>query len=85
MAELLDQAGASNCQIVCLPEGWATYNTGLGMSKIESNTLDGSPDWNWIGNPGRGEWSGVWRKDRRPDTYENLSDFESTDKKLLSK
>lgn len=252
MAELLDQAGASDCQIVCLPEGWATYNTGLGMSKVESNTLTGSasvmlaqkarqysmyivsglynwegdtlyntgvlfdrqgnrkavykkvhlpyseidqgavpgdsyevietdfgkigilvcwdyvfpessrilalkgaeiifcpiwgdlrgtdiwkltararavdngvyfvtsiydgqsliinpagkvlkesnstnalftetidlnynPDWNWIGNPGRGQWRGVWRKDRRPDTYGNLSDFESTDKKLLSK
>lgn len=42
ISEMLDQAGASNCQIVCLPEGWVTYGTGLGMSKVESNTLTGS-------------------------------------------
>ena len=252
MAELLDQAGASNCQIVCLPEGWATYDTGWGMSKVESNILTGSaasmlsqkskqynmyivsglyswegdtlyntgvlfdrqgnrkavykkvhlpyseidqgvvpgdsyavvetdfgkigilvcwdyafpepsrilalkgaeiifcpiwgdlrgtdiwkltararavdngvyfvtsiydghsliinpagevlkesastnvlltetvdlnysPSWNWIGNPGRGEWRDVWRKDRRPDTYNDLSGFESTDIQQPSK
>lgn len=252
MSDLLDQAGISNCQIVCLPEGWVTYGTGLGMSKVESNILTGSassmlsqkskqynmyivsglyswegdtlyntgvlfdrqgnrkavykkvhlpyseieqgavpgdsyavvdtdfgkigilvcwdyafpepsrilalkgaeiifcpiwgdlrgtdiwkltararavdngvyfvtsiydghsliinpagevlkesgstnalltetidlnysPFWNWIGNPGRGEWSGIWRKDRRPDTYDDLSDFESTDIQQPSK
>jgi predicted amidohydrolase len=42
MAALLDKAGTSGCQIVCLPEGWPTGNTGLGMSKVEANTLDGS-------------------------------------------
>ena len=42
MSELLDQAGKSGCGIVCLPEGWATCNTGLGMTKVEANTLDGS-------------------------------------------
>jgi predicted amidohydrolase len=42
MSELIDKAGTSGCQIVCLPEGWPTGNTGLGMSKVEANTLDGS-------------------------------------------
>ncbi len=42
MSELLDQAGKSGCQIVCLPEGWPTCDTGLGMTKVEANTLDGS-------------------------------------------
>ena len=31
MGKLLDQAGTSGCRIVCLPEGWPTCNTGLGM------------------------------------------------------
>jgi predicted amidohydrolase len=42
MSGLLDQAGKSGCQIVCLPEGWPTGNTGLGMTKVEANTLNGS-------------------------------------------
>lgn len=42
IADLLDQAGMSGCQIVCLPEGWATCNTGIAMSKSEVNTLEGS-------------------------------------------
>jgi predicted amidohydrolase len=42
MSELLDQAGKSGCQIVCLPEGWPTCNTGLGMTRVEANTLYGS-------------------------------------------
>lgn len=42
MEKLLDQAGQSGCRIVCLPEGWPTCNTGLGMTKVEANTLDGS-------------------------------------------
>lgn len=42
MSELLDQAGKSGCQIVCLPEGWATCSTGLDMTKVEANTLEGS-------------------------------------------
>lgn len=42
MGKLLDEAGASGCQIVCLPEGWTTHNTGLGMKKMEVNTLEGS-------------------------------------------
>ena len=42
MSDLLDQAGKSGCQIICLPEGWATNNTGLGMTKVEANTLTGS-------------------------------------------
>lgn len=42
MSKLLDEAGTSGCQIVCLPEGWPTCNTGLGTSKVEANTLDGS-------------------------------------------
>lgn len=42
MSELLDQAGESGCRIVCLPEGWPTCNTGLGMTKVEANTVEGS-------------------------------------------
>ena len=42
MGKLLDEAGRSGCQIVCLPEGWPTCNTGLGMKKTEVNTLGGS-------------------------------------------
>ena len=42
MSKLLDQAGSSGCQIVCLPEGWPTCNTGLGMTRVEANTLDGT-------------------------------------------
>lgn len=42
MGKLLDEAGRSDCQIVCLPEGWPTCNTELGMSKVEANTLGGS-------------------------------------------
>lgn len=42
MGKLLDQAGKEGCGIVCLPEGWATCNTGLGMTKVEANTLGGS-------------------------------------------
>jgi predicted amidohydrolase len=41
MAALLDQAGKSHCDIVCLPEGWVTCNTGLAMQKVEENTLNG--------------------------------------------
>jgi len=42
MGKLLDQAGKEGCGIICLPEGWATCNTGLGMTKVEANTLGGS-------------------------------------------
>jgi predicted amidohydrolase len=42
MSELLDKAGKSGCGIVCLPEGWPTCNTGLGMTRVESNSLGGS-------------------------------------------
>jgi predicted amidohydrolase len=42
ISELLDQAGREGCQIVCLPEGWATCNTELGMTKVEANSIDGS-------------------------------------------
>ncbi len=42
MSEMLDRAGREGCTIVCLPEGWPTCNTGLGMEKTESNTLGGS-------------------------------------------
>jgi predicted amidohydrolase len=42
MGKLLDEAGTSGCRIVCLPEGWPTQNTGLGMKKTEVNTLQGS-------------------------------------------
>jgi len=42
MGELIDQAGQEGCGIVCLPEGWPTCNTGLGMTKVEANTLNGS-------------------------------------------
>jgi predicted amidohydrolase len=42
MGELLDQAGKSGSDIVCLPEGWPTCNTGLGMTKVEANSLTGS-------------------------------------------
>ncbi len=42
MSEMLDKAGKAGCTIVCLPEGWPTCNTGLGMQKTEANTLEGS-------------------------------------------
>lgn len=42
MSELLDKAGKAGCDIVCLPEGWPTCDTGLGMQKTEANTLEGS-------------------------------------------
>ena len=42
MSDLLDQAGKSGVDIICLPEGWPTCNTGLGMTKVEANTLTGS-------------------------------------------
>jgi predicted amidohydrolase len=42
MSQFLDSAGNAGCDIVCLPEGWPTCNTGLGMTKVEANTLDGS-------------------------------------------
>jgi len=42
MSEMLDQAGQAGCDIVCLPEGWPTCNTGLGMTRVEANTLGGS-------------------------------------------
>lgn len=43
MGDLLDQAGKDGVDIICLPEGWPTCNTGLGMTKVEANTLEGSP------------------------------------------
>jgi len=42
MSDMLDQAGKAGCDIVCLPEGWPTCDTGLGMTKVEANTLGGS-------------------------------------------
>jgi predicted amidohydrolase len=42
MSEMLDQAGQAGCDIICLPEGWPTCNTGLGMTRVEANTLGGS-------------------------------------------
>jgi predicted amidohydrolase len=42
MSDLIDQAGKAGCDILCLPEGWPTCDTGLGMTKVESNTLEGS-------------------------------------------
>ncbi|MBI5008413.1 MAG: carbon-nitrogen hydrolase family protein [Bacteroidia bacterium] len=42
MSEMLDKAGSAGCDIVCLPEGWPTCDTGLGMTKVEANTLGGS-------------------------------------------
>ncbi|MBN2633768.1 MAG: carbon-nitrogen hydrolase family protein [Bacteroidales bacterium] len=42
MSEMIDKAGTAGCKIICLPEGWPTCNTGLGMQKTESNTLEGS-------------------------------------------
>ena len=42
MSEMIDKAGKAGCTIICLPEGWPTCNTGLGMQKTESNTIEGS-------------------------------------------
>jgi predicted amidohydrolase len=42
MSGYLDQAGKAGCDIVCLPEAWPTCDTGLGMTKVEANTLGGS-------------------------------------------
>jgi len=42
MSGMLDKAGKAGCDIVCLPEGWPTCDTGLGMTKVEANTLGGS-------------------------------------------
>jgi predicted amidohydrolase len=42
MSAMLDKAGRAGCDIVCLPEGWPTCDTGLGMTKVEANTIGGS-------------------------------------------
>ena len=42
MSGMLDKAGKAGCDIVCLPEGWPTCDTGLGMTKVEANTIGGS-------------------------------------------
>ncbi len=42
MSEMLDKAGKAGCDIICLPEGWPTCDTGLGMTKVEANTIGGS-------------------------------------------
>jgi predicted amidohydrolase len=42
MSDMLDKAGKAGCDIICLPEGWPTCDTGLGMAKTEANTLGGS-------------------------------------------
>jgi len=42
MSEMLDKAGRAGVDIICLPEGWPTCDTGLGMTKVEANTLGGS-------------------------------------------
>ena len=42
MSEMLDKAGKAGCDIVCLPEGWPTCDTGLGMTRVEANTIGGS-------------------------------------------
>lgn len=42
MEKLLDDAGKAGCQFICLPEGWPTCNTDIGMQKHEVNTLNGS-------------------------------------------
>ncbi len=42
MSEMLDRAGKAGCDIVCLPEGWPTCDTDLGMTKTEANTIGGS-------------------------------------------
>jgi predicted amidohydrolase len=42
MSDMLDKAGKAGCDIICLPEGWPTCDTGLGMTKVEANTLGGS-------------------------------------------
>ncbi|MBK7439718.1 MAG: carbon-nitrogen hydrolase family protein [Saprospiraceae bacterium] len=42
MSELLDKAGQGGCQMIFLPEGWPTNNTGIGMQKHEVNTIEGS-------------------------------------------
>jgi predicted amidohydrolase len=42
MSEFLDKAGKAGCDIVCLPEGWPTCDTELGMTKVEANTIGGS-------------------------------------------
>jgi predicted amidohydrolase len=42
MSDLIDQAGKAGTDILCLPEGWPTCGTGLGMTNVESNTLEGS-------------------------------------------
>lgn len=54
------------------------------MLLTETIDLNYSPRWNWIGNPGLGEWRGVWRKDRRSDTFDALSNYESTYNSLPS-
>ncbi|MBK9928459.1 MAG: hypothetical protein IPP04_01115 [Saprospiraceae bacterium] len=42
MSELLDKAGQGGCQMIFLPEGWPTNNTGIGMLKHEVSTIEGS-------------------------------------------
>ena len=42
---------------------------GIFMVEID---LDYNPPWQWLGAPGIGEWKRVWRKDRRPELYQDL-------------
>jgi len=41
-AFVLDQAGNAGCDIVCLGEGWATLNTGIGWQKDAANQVPGT-------------------------------------------
>lgn len=41
IGDLVDQAGKENCRFICLPEGWATNNTGLAMTRVPANMIDG--------------------------------------------
>ena len=52
------------------PAGDVLQETGTQNSLIMATIdLNFSPPWDWVGNAGRGDWKGVWRKDRRGDIF----------------
>jgi predicted amidohydrolase len=58
------------------PAGNVLGESGTQGTLITSDIdMNFNPPWDWIGNAGRGEWKGVWRKDRRSDVFGALGKF----------
>jgi predicted amidohydrolase len=56
--------------LIINPAGDVLKESGIQGSLItETIDLNFAPPWDWIGNAGRGDWKGVWHKDRRSDIF----------------